>query len=196
MKTRSSIALGIALCLLLTACGTTSVNPLSSPDSAQPDPKLFGAWHPRDDASEIYTIFPKDAHWMHIVDKKKDQPPQEYDAFVTVLGKLRILNVLNVEKDAKGNVKKSYILNIYEASANKFTIYWIDQEKAADLIRAGKLKGTIKENKSSAGPQADMTVQITDTTANIVALLNAQGPDALYDSKPSDFFRLGPPKQH
>jgi len=195
MKTSSLLVPGALLCLLLTSCVTTSDNPLSSPDAAQPDPKLIGTWHEKGDNDETMEFTIKDAHWMHVEDRKKDKPSESFDLFVTLIDGHRFLNVIHVGNDEQGHpFKKEFFIIRYEAANKLFTMWLIDQDKAATAVRAGKLKGTIREDKNGMmtgnPPHHDFDVELQDSGENMVHFLQHEGPKALFSDKPSEMIRV------
>jgi hypothetical protein len=193
MKNFLPVVLGLVLCLLLSACVATSENPLSSPETAQPDPKLIGTWHEKGDNNESYEFTLKDAHWMHVEDRKNDKPVESYDMFVTVIDGNRFLNVRHVGLDEQGHpFKKEYFVMRYEVTNHVFSTWMLDQDKAAAAVRSGKLKGTVQENQSKVGnpPHSDVDVFLQDSGANMVKFIHENGPKALFSDKPCVMLRV------
>lgn len=193
MKKPLFLSLGMALCLLLTSCVVTSDNPLSPPETAKPDVKLLGKWQSKDDADEIYFFTIKDAHWMHLEVQKKDHPSDSYDLFPTIVGNHEFLNVIQLVKDDKGNItKQGYYIVLYDISPDRvLSTRLMDQDKAAALVKAGKLKGIVKQNgdTSSQSPLApshtDVDVTLQSTGADLVAFIEKSGTKSLFSDKPS-----------
>ena len=186
---------GSILCLLLSSCVATSENPLSSPETAQPDPKLVGTWHEKGDPdpNETYEFTVKDAHWMHVEDREKDKPPESYDMFVTVIDGNRFLNVRHVGLDEQGHpFKKEFFIMRYEVTSHVFSTWMLDQDKAAEDVRSGKLKGTIHQNQSTVGnpPHPDVDVFLQDSGTNLVKFIHENGPKALFSEKPGKMLRV------
>ncbi len=195
MKSFLPLVLGSILCLLLTACVTISENPLSSPETAQPDPKLVGTWQEKGDADETMAFTIKDAHWMHLEDRKKNHPSESYDLFITVIDGHRFLNALRLGNDDQGHpLKKAYFILRYEASDRVFSTWMIDQDKAADAVRSGKLKGTIHQDKNAMKvgdpPHPDFDVELQDSGENMVKFIQHAGPKALFSDKRSEMIRV------
>lgn len=193
MKKYLPLVLGSVFCLLLSSCVATSENPLSSPETAQPDPKLVGIWHEKGDSDETYEFTVKDAHWMHVEDRKKDKPSESYDMFVTVIDGNCFLNARHVGLDEQGHpFKKEYFIMRYEVTSHVFSTWMLDQDKAADSVRSGKLKGTIHENQSTVGnpPHPDVDVFMQDSGANLVKFIQHNGPKALFSDKPGVMLRV------
>jgi hypothetical protein len=190
MKNFLPLVLGSIACLLLTSCVTTSENPLSSPETAQPDPKLVGTWHNNGDADESFVLTVKDAHWMHIENRKKDKPTESYDMFVTVIDGHRFLNVRQLGNDEQGHpFKKEFFLIRYQVTDHVLSTWFMDQDKADEAVRSGKLKGTIHpgKNPTMAGPDEDVVLQ--DSGANIVKFIQHGGPKALFSDDASEMIR-------
>jgi len=193
MKNFLPIALGSILCLLLTSCVTTSEYPLSSPGTAQPDLKLVGTWHEKGDNDETYEFTVKDAHWMHIENRKEDKPPESYDMFVTVIDGNRFLNVRHVGNDEQGHpFKKEFFILRYEVTDHVLSTWMLDQDKAAAAVRSGKLKGTIHQNQSMVGnpPRPDVDVFLQDSGENMVKFIHENGPKALLSDKADKMLRV------
>lgn len=202
MKTLCSPVLGLVLCLLLTSCVTDSLNPLSSPDTAQADPRLVGDWRGGTDSDPNTCRFSiTKASWMHvdiIHPKEKREPnelPDSYDFFPSVIGKGTFLNVVMVGKDDKGHPTKTYLFLRYKFSGNNVLNMWMmSQEVPATAIHTGKLKGLVKQNGSILGqpsrPDVDVTLQ--DTGANIVKFIQNSNIDELFNNKMNGFYRVKP----
>jgi len=184
---------GSILCLLLSSCVATSENPLSSPETAQPDPKLVGTWHEKCDADETFEFTVKDVHWMHVEDRKKDKPAEFYDLFITVIDGNRFLNVRHVGLDEQGHpFKKEYFVMRYEVTDHVFSTWMLDQDKAAEAVRSRKLKGRVHQNQSTVGnpPHPDVDVFLQDSGANVAKFIHDNGPRALFTDKPSEMVRV------
>ena len=195
MKHSLLAVLGSILCLLLTSCVTTSEYPLSSPEMAQPDPKLVGTWHEKSDNDETFEFTVKDAHWMHIKGRKKDKPGDSYDTFVTVIDGNRYLNVRLLGKDEQGHPpKKEFFLFRYEVAGHVLTTWDIDQDKADEAVRTGKLKGTIRQDKNAMKvgnpPHPDFDVLLQDSGVNMVKFIQHARPKALFSDKASEMVRV------
>ena len=195
MKTLFPLVVGLFLCLLLTSCITTSENPLSSPETAQPDPKLVGSWHEKGDTDETLEFTTKGAHGMHLEDRKKNKPPESYDMFVTVIDGNRFLNVQYFDKDDKGHAAKcGYYIVHYKVSGRILSTWWLDQDKTAEVVRTGKLKGIFQQDKNPMmignPPHPDVNVTLQDSGANMVKFIRNAGPKALFSDKADEMFRV------
>jgi len=204
MKPAFRLVLGAALCLFLTSCVTDSVNPLSSPDTAKADPRLVGDWLGQDQEKFHFSV--TNGAWMHVVitpeptdaaDRPSmiDNKPEEYDLFPSVIGKNTFLNVVMLGKDDKGNPTKTYVFIRYKFSGDDILNMWtLSQDLPAAAIRAGKLKGLVKQNdltlSQPARPDVDVTLQ--DTSANIVKFIQNSNIDDLFKDKMNPLNRVKP----
>lgn len=200
MKTLFRLLVGFASCPLLTSCIATSENPLSSPDTAVPDPKLVGTWHEKGDNDETLEFTVKNAHWMHLEDRKTNKPPESYDMFVTVIDGHRFLNVRPLGNEDQGlPPNKEYYIIRYEVTDHVFSTWWLDQDKAAEVVRSGKLKGTIRQNKNPSmigkPPHPDVDVVLQDSGANMVKFIRHAGFKSLFSDDASKMIRVETVKQ-
>ena len=198
MKTPLFPVLGMLACLLLVSCVTVSRHPLSSPETAVPDPKLIGSWHAKGDSDEVMEFTVKNEHWMHLEDRKKNRPTDSYDLFATVIDGDQFLNVRYKGKDEDGENVKCYYIIRYKISGDRLTTWWMDLDKTAAAVRSGKLKGTVKEDKKlmvGQPPHPDVDVTLKDSGENIVKLIRSAGVDALFSKKGDDLYRIAPKGQ-
>ncbi|MCE0484166.1 MAG: hypothetical protein LV479_08015 [Methylacidiphilales bacterium] len=192
MKTLSRLASGALLCLLLTSCVVTSDNPLSSPETAKPDPRLVGDWFTKAEGDVFHFTITHGA-WMHVVITSKadnrpgmiDRKPEEYDFFPTVIGNETFLNVRLIDKDKQGHPLKTYTFLRYSISPDRILrMEMISQDAVAEAVRAGKLKGTIHQDKNPlmvgqpAHPDIDVTLH--DSTSRLFAFLRDSNRDTLF----------------
>lgn len=203
MKTPLSLALGSALCLLLTSCVTDSLNPLSSPDTAHADSRLLGDWFDKDQDTHFSVT---KGPWMHVVITTKqaapngrpsmiDLKPEAYDFFPTVIGKDTFLNVQMIGKDDQGHPTKSYAFLRYSISSDHVLQMWMmSEDLLAAAIRAGKLKGVVKPTGFISGQAAHVDVDVTllDTTANIVKFIQSMDVTELFSEKMEPLYRVKP----
>ncbi len=202
MKKPLFLALGMALCLVLTSCMVTSDNSLSPPETAKPDIKLLGKWQTKDD-DDVYCFTIKDEHWMHLEVLKKNQPSDSYDLFPTTIGKQKFLNVIQLVKDDKGEItRQGYYIVLYNISPDHvLTTRIMDQDKAAALVKAGKLKGIVKRNgdSSTANPlapsQPDVDVTLQDSGADLVKFIEKSGTKSLFRDKPGTMTPITTPER-
>lgn len=198
MKAFLFAALGLTLCLLLSSCEVTSVNPLSPEATAQPDQRLVGDWRTKTgpDASTLRFSLTK-GPWMHVdiiyglAGEKKDS----YDLFPTVIGHDTFFNVLKTDKDDAGHVTKCYYLVRYTLSGNRVLRMWMmSQDAAAAAVRAGKLKGVVAQDTNptmtdkSAHTEVDVTLQ--DSSANLVKFIQTANLKKLFADKMEPLYRV------
>jgi hypothetical protein len=196
MKAPLVLGLGTALCLLLTSCVVTSDNPLSPPDTARVDQALVGNWFGKKD-QDTFHFSVTNAPWMHVVitHKQADQKPDEYDFFPTVIGKNTFLNVVLVGKDDNGHTNKAYVFVRYTIDRNRVLQMWrMSQDAAAAAVRAGKLKGTVHQDKNPMmvgdPPHPDVDVTLQDTSANMVKYIQDANLTALFSDKMEPLYRV------
>jgi hypothetical protein len=197
MKTPLSLALGSALCLLLTSCVVTSDNPLSSPDAAHADQALVGDWLGKKD-QDTFHFSVKNGPWMHveIIPAKAGDKGDSYDLFPTVIGNTTFLNVVMIGKDDQGHPTKSYVFVRYLISSDNVLQMWMmSQDAAAAAVRAGKLKGIVHQDKSlmvGQPPHPDVDVTLLDTSANIVKFIQSADVTALFSEEREPLYRVKP----
>jgi hypothetical protein len=202
VKPSSSLLIVASLCLLLTSCITDSVNPLSSPDSAQADARLVGEWRGGTDSDPDTCRFSiTKAPWMHVdiihpnEKREPNEQPDSYDFFPSVIGKETFLNVVMIGKDDSGHPTKTYLFIRYKFSGTNVLKMWMmSDELTAAAVRAGKLKGLVKQNGATLGqpsrPDVDVTLQ--DLSAHIVNFFQSANLDELFNNKLNGFERVSP----
>jgi len=197
MKKLSTLVLGCTACLLLASCTPTSINPLSSPKTAQPDQRLLGDWYgDTNDSHDTYHFTLKKGAWMHVVitHSKTDDKPDSYDLFPTVIGKQTFLNVQMDSKDDKRKPLKMYVLLRYALSSDQKLSSWnMSSTVLAAAINAGKLKGIVQEDAhpitggQPAQPDRDITLQ--DTSEHLANFIQSTDVDLLFSEKMSTLHR-------
>jgi hypothetical protein len=195
MKTTYTLAMGVALCLLLSSCDVTSESPLSSPASAKPDQALLGDWFAKKD-QDTYHFTAAKGGWMHVVIKHKasdtknksgmlNRSPDEYDFFPTVIGKNSFLNIRMKGSDDEGNPKKFYILVRYSISTDHRLHHWMmSQDVVARTVRSGKLKGAVHQDKDPMmvgnPPHPDVDVDLQEPSGKLVSFIESTNIDELF----------------
>lgn len=202
MKASSILGAGFGICLFLTSCVTDSINPLSSPDTAQADPRLVGEWRGGTDSDPNTCRFSiTKAPWMHvdiIHPNEKLEPneqPDSYDFFPTIIGRETFLNLVMVGKDDSGHPAKTYLFLRYKFSSNNVLQMWMmSDDLSAAAIRAGKLKGLVKQNGTTLGQPSrpDVDVTLRDSSAHIVKFFQGADLDELFNNKLNGFARVKP----
>jgi hypothetical protein len=170
--------------LLLSAvagCKVDSINPISSFDSAQADPALYGAWRYRAEGELTYvhigpefsleirgaeTVANKHIRIILIDHKPNGLTDDAYTAHVSRVGKQRFLNVVQVD-DGKpvGFIFVRYALLDHDTL--RFSMIDGDLLKAA--IGAGRIKGTVR------GEGLTSETVMTAEPAEIEAFLKKEG---------------------
>lgn len=130
--------------------------------------------------------------------KEKSAPnegPDSYDFFPTVIGRETFLNVVMIGKDDDGHPTKGYLFLRYKFSGNNVLTMWrMSQEMPAAAIRAGRLKGLVKQSSSTLAqpPRPDLDVTLLDSSANIVRYIENSNLDELFSDKLKGFCRIKP----
>lgn len=203
MKTLSSLALGVTLCLFLTSCVVTSDNPLSSPEAAKPDPKLIGDWFQKKD-QETFHFTETHGGWMHVVITPKpvdkagnmiNRKPEEYDFFPTTIGDNTFLNVVLIGKDDKDRPTKGYVFLRYTIEHDHVLQMWmISQDEVAAAVRAGNLKGVVQEDKEPImvghPPHPDVDVALQSSSSHIVKFIESSDLKKLFSDKMEPLRRI------
>ena len=120
-----------------------------------------------------------------------DEKPEEYDLFSTVIGHDKFLNVRMPDKDGRND----YVFLRYSISPGHVLHLWMmSQDKIAAAVRAGKLKGVVKENSLAVGnpPRPDVDVALQDTSENIVKYIHDTGAHALFTAPLENLVRVSP----
>lgn len=174
--TRALVALAtLAGGLLLAAC-PESVQPLSDPSRAAPDPALLGVWHGTFDGDEMYLhAGPGERGMIRTIQvehkKKGGIETARYAAFPTKVGKLDMLNVRSLDESAD---YRGYLLFKYEVKGARLTLWMLSLKAARDDIKAGRLTG-----KAEGGEFGDTL--ITASSAELAAYLEKGDPKRLFD---------------
>jgi len=189
VKPAFNFALGAAVCLLLTSCGVTSENPLGSPKSAQIDQRLLGDWVAQN--GDIVHFSAKDSHWMLAVTTPKssglsdsapgNKKPEPNLFFVTTIGDDTYLNMRSVGEGSQ----TSYTLYRYTIAPDQTLHMWgMSQDEMAAAVRAGKLKGTVREQGTTGHPpHTDVDVYLTDSTEHLVKYILRHDPTDIFDAE-------------
>ncbi|HEY4759071.1 MAG TPA: hypothetical protein VIH42_00680 [Thermoguttaceae bacterium] len=170
--------------LVLTSC-VDSDNPLSDPKQSTVDSGLFGVWRERAINGDVtyYHVgclgdkFPQGLLFVQIV-KHQNNGELSYPSddnflvFSTTLENNHFLNVAGLSSEQIISLKNSkwdpsmangYFIYKYEINGDKLAIAEINGKQKEEAIRAGKIKGIIK----------DKNVRFTDTTENLARYIIA-----------------------
>ena len=189
VKPYFSFGLGAALCLLLTSCVVDSVNPLGSPESAKIDQRLLGYWVAPN--GDIVHFSAKDTHWMEVVTTPKPseasdnstatQKPEPNVFFVTTIGEDNYLNM----RSTNNGSKVTYSLFRYTITPDQTLHMWgLSQDEMASAVRAGKLKGAVREQGTTGHPpHTDVDVHLTDSSDHLVKYIARHDPTDLFDAE-------------
>jgi hypothetical protein len=195
----SSFALA-GICLLTASC-IDSKSPLSMPEKAEADPELSGVWRcTQDDGGVQYchigraeSKLPDGVLWAITTTHAKNGAmtrPDEMPVFSTKIGATRFLNVVTAAKECLDKLEKSgwnadlvggYTLVKYEVHGDTLTFWFLDPDAKRRAIQAGKIKGTIQDQKPA---------YFTDTSEKIAALLTAPENADLFTKQPIHYRRV------
>lgn len=185
--TRALVALATLACgVLLTGC-PESVQPLSDPSRASPDPALLGVWHGTFDGDEMYLhAGPGERGMIRAIQvehkKKGGIETARYAAFPTRLGKLGMLNVRSLDESAD---YRGYLLFRYEIKGRRLTLWMLSLKAAREDIKAGRLAG-----KAEGGEFGDTL--ITASSPELAAYVEKGDPKRLF-GPPLVFRRIAQP---
>ena len=194
------------LALLQVSCNVSSESPLSDPDAAKLDERLFGQWRAvkeeKDQDTEFWFIgrprgelknaptglmVARDISISQANEISADEFPSYF--FVTKIGNNHYLNIVrNGPKREPCEWKKDdariYFFMKYTVTENKLTAWMIDPELTAKAVTAGKIKGQVKMRIDKNG-KADGIEQVTlkDTTANTAKFIDQANPP-IFTKKP------------
>lgn len=198
MKTPFVPILGFALCLLLSSCIVTSENPLSTPANAEADPKLLGDWYGKKEQN-LFRFTMRKSPWMHvdIISSKPGDKMDSYDFYPTTIGNNNYLNVVITGKDDDGKPTKAYTFIRYTISHGRALQMWkISQDVTAAAVKAGKLKGTVHQDKSpmmvGTPPRPDVDVSLTGSTASLAKYVRNADVSTLFSDKMEPLYRVNP----
>ena len=182
------LLLAVALLFTLTGCLPVTQNPLSSPETATADSRLFGVWYGKSGEDEIFLHFvPGSSAEMEVVEvdheKKGAAHTTLYTVFPSVLGEQHYLNI----REGKG---KPYHLAHYQIVNGTLKIELMSDKSLVKAIKAGKLKGDIAETTGSD----DRTITITDTSEHLAAFVKKSNPENLFDQKFGSFKKITLPR--
>jgi hypothetical protein len=118
------------------------------------------------------------------------ESPETYDFFCTKAGDVRLLNVKIINTNARTRSVISYIFYRYEVSRDGKLFTWkFSEQKAAEAVRSGKLKGEIAQSSPS---DAHPDVNFTDPGSTILAFIKENGVYALFNEGGDPLTRTAP----
>ncbi|HTO83862.1 MAG TPA: hypothetical protein VMQ73_16600 [Methylomirabilota bacterium] len=167
---------GLLLSAVLAGCMPESKEPLAPPSAALPEPRLVGTWFARMEDDQVYLkIRQRDGNWFDIAsfDTAKDGKDTlvYYRGYITQAGSRRIANLQEIGGGTNGYFFATYRLE----SANRLVVRFVGEKAVADAIKAGRLKGEVKE--SSLGND----VTIADEPARVADFLAGADAATLFD---------------
>ncbi|HUO97295.1 MAG TPA: hypothetical protein VMU01_01420 [Rhizomicrobium sp.] len=151
------IAVTVACALMLAGClPVTSKSPVGTTAGLGADGALFGTWkgHSADsdnkDDGYFHFMKAKDGSLTVAVVMAKgsdDDGWTIFNAHTAALGPNRYLNAVETfDKDApaEGDLKNASIPLLYVVKGRTLTLYLIDEDKAKEAVKAGKIKGEVE----------------------------------------------------
>jgi hypothetical protein len=163
----------VVLLALLCTCGVESANPLGPADKAVLDKALLGSWTSTDRKEPIdveISLKAKGVMRLVLTGGEKEEP-LEFQGHVTQLGALRLLNLQGVED---GKVQGAFVFVRYAVRADGTLETWLLQDK---VVSEAVQKGTLKGRPGSYGGTV-----LSDTSEKIVAFVQSQRPEALFEA--------------
>jgi hypothetical protein len=192
----------LLLALSQVSCASVvSQSPLSDPDDAKVDERLFGQWKTDKEAKIFggsywfigrpYATDLKNAPAGLMVARgisisrqnelSSDDGPLYF--FVSKIGENQYANLVRNDpkkKLAEWDKDDSRIYDIwkYTATEKKLTIWWVDPDLAAKAVAAGKIKGEVKKRPDKNGKETDKVDKVTlmDTIAKTAKFIDGANP--------------------
>jgi hypothetical protein len=167
---------GLLLTAVLAGCMPESKEPLAPPSAALPEPRLVGIWFARVEDDQVYLkIRRREGNWFDIANFNTAKEGKDtlvyYRGYITQAGGRRIANLQEI-----GGANGGYFFATYRLeSGNRLVVRFVGEKAIADAIKAGRLKGEVKE--SSLGND----VTITDDPARIADFLAGADAATLFD---------------
>jgi hypothetical protein len=160
-----------AAALLLAGClPVLSTTPVGTTVGFSEDPALFGTWRGQDlngkDQRDVFLHFLKGRDGqttaaLILAGGTSDDEWEIYALRPARLGANRFLNaVLQTSNGTppEDKLKNANIPLLYTLSSKTLTLYWLDDDKTADAIKAGLLQGVI-----GPGDNGDITITASAT---------------------------------
>ena len=195
----------VALTLGQTACEVTTLHPLSNPQTATFDERLFGEWRLRNPADEgLYTRYfvgrtvgevkeaPKGLFVIHSVSvdtREKTVMANNLPlyGFSSKVDSNDFLNVVELKKEKDQplawEVKEGrrYIPIKYVAEPNRLTIWLMDRAAATEAVEGRKLEGKVYGGMNNMFQF--QRVFLTETTENLRDFIEKGGHRTLFNDK-------------
>jgi hypothetical protein len=162
MRVFRSAILGLAALALAACLPVTSDNPIGSTAGFKPDPALVGLWkgHGQDkDDKDVYFAFLQNEDGgmtaLLITPEKDAGDWGTYDLKIATLGHSHIMNVRpglkNGKPDTDEDAGETIPIRYDLAKDGKVTLMLLDDKATAAAIKAGKIKGTVREGSEDDG---------------------------------------------
>jgi hypothetical protein len=169
MMTAAAAALMLAGCLPV-----TTKTPVGTTTGLKADPALYGTWKGydpkgKDDTPIFFHFFKGKADRMQAAMVQaagaKDDGITAFDITTASLGKNRFINaVITDDKGTPADAAAKSFPVLYTLKGRTLTLYLVDEDKATEAVKTGKIKGTI-----DPGVGGDVT--ITEDAKELDALM-------------------------
>jgi len=171
-----------AASLALVSC-LPSLNPLSSPETAQPDSRLEGVWAKKGERTAALAFAADKGAWMWMTDF--GGAIEKSRVFPTVLGDARFLNNLFPKNEDDAERKNCYFFYRYEIGEDgTLTLWTMNEELFADAIRLGEIQGQITNEN---GKEEKI---LTDSSENLSRFIKKHGAAKTFSENAQTYHRL------
>ena len=163
----------LALLMVLESCGVESARPLTPASTAKLDPALLGSWEAIDGEGkgmEFDITVARGGVVRVSTAPSKDREPQTFEGHVSVLGKLKVLNLQLLED---GKVSGGYVFVRYEIQADGTFQTWLLDDAP---VQAAIKKGTLTGGRTQYGGTT-----IDDLPAKLVRFLTEAKPEERFE---------------
>lgn len=192
MYCKAYVIIITTICLFISACYTSSLNPLSDPSSAKYDQRLGGVWFFKENGKNGYIHIGKGANnvTQALLVGTKDDGSIDFalfNMFPTDINQSEYMNIVLLDR-LGGNKKEisGYFILRYElANTDKILLYSFNRDELKLAVDRGKLLG----NVSNENAVIDF-IKITDSSENITKYLKSvKNTDKLFN-KPLELIRV------
>jgi hypothetical protein len=162
-----------ALLMLLGSCGVESARPLTPASTAKLDPALLGHWEGVDGEAKGMAFditVARGAVVLVAMAPKEGREPMAFEGHVSVLGKLKVLNLQLIED---GKIKGGYVFVRYEVQADGTLETWLLDDAP---VQAAIKKGTLTGGRTQYGGTT-----IDDLPAKLVRFLTEAKPEERFE---------------
>jgi hypothetical protein len=173
---RKLIAFKVCICICLTflcsSCEVLFTNPIVKPNGSKPDKRLVGKWYSEEetDKNRFVEITLDSKSQMNLTSPDKDtgKPVSAGKIFTEKIGRNQYLILIPNEEKNEG-----YLITRYKIENDELVVWLLDSDKTADVVRQGKLKGSVGGGRAG-------TIKITDSAENIKTFLESAQGDSFF----------------